>query len=333
MFVASMSDPSEDDGTRSPLMNLSSRPLLPKEQPEAQEIDKPPTRRIHLDDGHIQRIFHAEDAYAWGPIAVWGGIWLASSFALRYCHGSEHPLRKWRVRISQICATAGMIQFCEYGCSTLRAQYLEDPSMRSILSAGRWAHVAGAYDQRTYAVVRKWGLKHEYRPIFDTRVIRREILSAERPHGITHNLFSDLSWRFRHFWSSRETKIGMSFWLQALYLSELLPSSENVLRHMPTNLGLSAHDLDLCVTYLANELEAYKAETWGSRFMGCYISTYFWGLEVQPRTFLSHLRRVSFWGMAVTMWLRPWVQISSLKRIRDKGRVANILQTAKLAEM
>lgn len=52
----------------------------------------------------------------------------------------------------------------------------------------------------------------------------------------------------------------MSFWLQALYLSELLPSSENVLRHMPTNLGLSAHDLDLCVTYLANELEAYKAE-------------------------------------------------------------------------
>ncbi|OSX56508.1 hypothetical protein POSPLADRAFT_1062655 [Postia placenta MAD-698-R-SB12] len=70
MFVASMSDPSEDDGTRSPLMNLSSRPLLPKEQPEAQEIDKPPTRRIHLDDGHIQRIFHAEDAYAWGPIAV-----------------------------------------------------------------------------------------------------------------------------------------------------------------------------------------------------------------------------------------------------------------------
>lgn len=177
------------------------------------------------------------------------------------------------------------------------------------------------------------GSVHALRPFFDPGMIRKEILDSQK-QGLIRRCFGSLYWHFRHLWSTRATQVSTRFVIQRQFLMNTSPSdttlSDNDL-FIPHDLGLSPSDLDLCITYLANEFKSPYYFLWSAGMLCCYLGTHvrFWVLH-EP-SWLCRIRGISGWAFVATYLCRPWVQMAFVKRIRDKERVANILRTAELA--
>lgn len=117
--------------------------------------------------------------------------------------------------------------------------------------------------------------------------------SSDAP--LISRIFFYISWQSHNVWSTRTSRAAMRIWLQAIQ-----PDIRN--------FDLSPHDLDICVTHLANSLDAWR---WEVRYVIlCTLSTYC--LFIAHISFLRPLEDVR--------WLLIWAPTYSMcNLIRDYG--------------
>ncbi|KAI0935525.1 hypothetical protein AcV5_003936 [Taiwanofungus camphoratus] len=285
----------EDPGQFIPGSAVHASSELEDDAGKSQDMDRRETQSIQLYPG-LERIFHEDDKHIWLPLFGWGGFILAGSLCSRF---TGIRLRS----IAKFSAVLGPSTFLSCRLHRTVENVNHDPALAVI-----WTVALAFQEVDRSAFLEAWSPSPNVHSHFDMASPR-----FSEDMRFTQWLWKQVKWRTDHTWSSSATRASIRAMLQ----------------HDLETSNLSPHDIDVCVTYLANSIDSPR---WfhvaqGSIVTGLAALSLKYFVRPTPwRTRLLSFTTVSSWGIwMITDCLRGYQHMAYPERIQDKHGVVMAL--------